>query len=135
MKYRSTYIWFLAAFLLGMLLLPASLTAQPRYQPGADEAAARASGCAACGTCGVLVATLSIAMLAVHILILVWVARDAKARGVDSPVLWLLLIVFTGLIGLIVYICVRPPGATIQCPHCHNKRLEVLAKCPHCGNT
>jgi uncharacterized membrane protein YdcZ (DUF606 family) len=34
----------------------------------------------------------------------VWVAKDSKARGMDSPAAWMLVMFFLGLIGLIVYL-------------------------------
>ena len=99
-------------------------------QPMSDEDA-QAVGCAACGG-GFLF--LIIAVFVINIAILVWVARDAKARGMDSAVLWMLLVFFTGLLGLIIYLFSRPQGNVIGCPSCNNKRLQASAKCPHCGN-
>ena len=52
----------------------------------------------------------------------------------DSSVLWMVLVMFTGLIGLIIYIFARPQGNLIQCAHCKNRRMQASAKCPHCGN-
>jgi hypothetical protein len=75
-----------------------------------------------------------IAILALNIALLVWVARDAKARSMDSAVLWMILVMFTGPIGLIIYILSRPQGNLIQCQQCNNKRLQASSKCPHCGN-
>jgi hypothetical protein len=46
--------------------------------------------------------------LAINIAILVWVYKDAQARGAE-PMLWLILVFFTGLIGLIIWLIVRPP--------------------------
>lgn len=106
------------------------LTPQEKAQQQAQAAAASA----ACGGFFLIIMVVAVAVFVLHILILVWVARDARNRGMDSPVLWLLLIVFTGFIGLIVYIFSRPSGALAQCPHCGNKRLAVLASCPHCRN-
>lgn len=40
------------------------------------------------------------------IIIAIWVYRDAEQRGM-SGALWLLIVIFTGLIGLIIYIVVR----------------------------
>jgi hypothetical protein len=91
------------------------------------------SPAAACGCLGFL-GSLIIGIIALHIAILVWVARDAKARGMDSAVLWMILVMFTGLIGLIIYLFARPQGNVIPCSHCGNKRLQVSAKCPYCGN-
>ena len=76
-----------------------------------------------------------IAILVLNIALLVWVARDAKARSMDSAVLWMILVMFTGPIGLVIYIFSRPQGNLIQCQQCQNKRLQASARCPHCGNS
>jgi hypothetical protein len=68
------------------------------------------------------------------IALLVWVAKDAKARGLDNSILWMVLVMFTSLLGLVIYLLSRPKGNLIACPRCGNKRLEASAKCPHCGN-
>jgi Phospholipase_D-nuclease N-terminal len=92
-----------------------------------------AAGLAGCAACGGGFIFLFVAIIAINVAILVWVARDAKARGMDSAILWMLLVFFTGVIGLIIYILVRPQGNMIQCPNCHNKKLQAAARCPHCG--
>ena len=132
MKFHKTCVsLFSVATALGVVFFPVIALAQVhRIDPDADAAA----GCAACGGCGLIFAILAVAILALHIVILVWVARDAKARGVDSPVLWIILVVLTGVIGLLVYIFARPQGSLVSCSHCQNKRLQASAKCPHCGN-
>ena len=61
-----------------------------------------------------------------------WVYKDAKARG-ENAVLWLIVVLLTGIIGLIIYVLVRSKGDVAPCPHCNNKRLAGLATCPHCG--
>jgi hypothetical protein len=38
------------------------------------------------------------------------VARVARARGMSGPVGWLILIFFTGIIGLIIFVLSRPTG-------------------------
>jgi len=100
-------------------------------QTTSNEDAQAALGCAACGGTFLFII---IAVIVLNIALLVWVARDAKSRGMDSSALWMMLVMFTGLIGLIIYIFSRPQGNLIQCPQCQNKRLQVSAKCPHCGN-
>ena len=51
----------------------------------------------------------------VFIFIAIWVYRDAESRGM-SGVLWLIIVLIAGLIGLIIYLVVRrdhpqgPPG-------------------------
>jgi len=95
-------------------------------------------GCAACGACGAgigVIIFIFLAILALNIALLVWVARDAKSRGMDSSVLWMILVMATGPIGLIIYIYSRPKGQLVPCPSCGNKRLEASAQCPHCGNS
>jgi len=75
-----------------------------------------------------------VVFIALGIALLVWVARDAKSRGMDSAVLWMVLVFLTNIIGLIIYIFSRPQGNLVQCASCNNKRLQASAKCPHCGN-
>ncbi|HXP15651.1 MAG TPA: PLDc N-terminal domain-containing protein [Terriglobales bacterium] len=88
---------------------------------------------AACGCLGFL-GVFVVAIVALNIAMLVWVAKDAKNRGMDNPVLWMILVMFTGIIGLVIYLCTRPSGNLVPCGHCANKRLPVSARCPHCGN-
>ena len=85
-----------------------------------------AAGCACCGTFIFIPLVISIALL-------VWVARDAKARGMDSAVLWMLLVFFLNLLGLVIYIFSRPQGNLVPCPNCGNQKLQASLKCPHCG--
>jgi hypothetical protein len=91
-------------------------------------------GCGACGSCAVFAIVIPIALLILHIALLVWVARDAKARGMDSSVGWIFLILLIGVIGLIIYLFSRPQGTLIRCTACGNNRLSVSKTCPHCGN-
>jgi len=93
-----------------------------------------AEACAACGTCmGGLIA-IPLVILALNIALLVWVARDAKARGMDNAVLWMILVMVTSVFGFIIYMFSRPQGNLVQCQHCNNMRLQASAKCPHCSN-
>ena len=98
---------------------------------GTDEGA---KACSACAHCGGFILFIFVVGIVLNIALLVWVARDAKARGMDSAVLWMMMVMVTSFIGLIVYLFSRPQGNLVQCPHCNNNRLQVLAKCPHCGN-
>ena len=50
-----------------------------------------------------------VAWLVIWILVAVWVYRDAESRGA-SGVLWLVVVILLGLIGLIIYLVVRPSG-------------------------
>lgn len=84
--------------------------------------------------CGGFFFFLVITSLALSIALLIWVARDAKNRGMDNSVMWMILVFFTHIIGFIIYIFSRPQGNLVTCPSCNNKRLQASAKCPHCGN-
>lgn len=105
----------------------------------AGEGAASCGACGACATGGGLflfiIVVIPILIVVLNIALLVWVARDAKARGMDSSVIWMILVMFTGFIGLILYTFSRPQGNVLPCPSCNNKRLEAIVKCPHCGNS
>lgn len=93
---------------------------------GGEEAA----GLACCGS----FLLLAIGTVVLNIVLLIWVARDAKSRGMDGSVLWMLLVFFTSFLGLVIYLFSRPAGMTIRCNHCGNKRLAAARTCPHCGN-
>lgn len=84
--------------------------------------------------CGGAMIALVVATFVANIVLLVWTARDAKNRGMDGAVVWMLLVFFLGPLGLIIYIFSRPKGDMMACKQCNNKRLEASAKCPHCGN-
>jgi len=103
-----------------------------KRSPGPSDAAGLA-GCGACASCAIIIPVAIIAIIVLHIALLVWVARDAKARGMDGGV-WMFVVFFTGLIGLLVFVFSRPQGNLIPCVKCSNKRLQVSAVCPHCGN-
>ncbi len=49
-----------------------------------------------------------IVLLIIEILIIRWVYKDAKRRG-KSGGLWALIVLFTGLLGIIIWLLVRPP--------------------------
>lgn len=93
--------------------------------------------CAACGACGGGIGAMVLALVGFFVLniaLLVWVARDAKSRNMDNAVLWMVLVMFTSVLGLIIYIFARPQGNLVKCPSCGNNKLRASAKCPHCGN-
>ena len=72
--------------------------------------------------------------LGIWIALAIWVYRDAKSRGMDNAVLLTAVTVITGILGLIIYLLMRPKGNLVPCPSCQKKRMEGSAKCPHCGN-
>ncbi|MFX1521688.1 MAG: zinc ribbon domain-containing protein [Promethearchaeota archaeon] len=92
----------------------------------------------------------------VAILLAVWVYRDAEKRG-ESGILWLIIVLITGIIGLIIWLIVRgdkpvissepttkvpPPPQTVQttqitdsqfCPNCGAKVQPNSVFCANCG--
>jgi Phospholipase_D-nuclease N-terminal len=118
------------AWLIGGATLLCTASSWAQNDNGAGGAGA---GCMACTGCGGTLIFIVVAFFVLSVALLVWVARDAKARGMDSSVLWMLLVFFTGLIGLVIYLLSRPQGNLVPCPNCGNKRLQASVKCPHCG--
>lgn len=72
------------------------------------------------------------------ILIAIWVYKDAEKRG-TSGALWLIIVILTGIIGLIIWLVVRPPigGHPKQsgrmCPNCGRPIPMDANICPYCG--
>jgi hypothetical protein len=95
------------------------------------ENAASAAGALIGGTCGCVVC---LVIFAVWIALAVWVYKDAKSRGMDNAMLLTIVTIITGVLGLIIYLLMRPKGNLVACPSCAKKRMEGSAKCPHCGN-
>ena len=78
----------------------------------------------------------------IAILIAIWVYKDAEKRG-SSGALWLIIVILTGIIGIIIWLVIRPPiggkkDATVdtadrRCPNC-GRQIPMDAKvCPYCG--
>lgn len=70
--------------------------------------------------------------MAINVAILVWVVKDAQARG-TSPGAWLIIVLLFGLLGLLAYMIARPKGKLVSCPECGKKKPISDAICPHCG--
>lgn len=112
---------------LPSLLAAATLLAQDE---SSNDAAGAAGAIAGMGcTCIVILVALGI-----QIALAFWVYRDAKSRGMDNAILLTVVTVFTGLLGLLLYLLMRPKGNLVPCPSCQKKRMEGSAPCPHCGN-
>jgi Phospholipase_D-nuclease N-terminal len=98
-----------------------------------QDDASNAAGAAGCFACSGFLIFIAAAAIAINVAILVWVARDAKARGMDNAILWMLVVFFLGIIGLVIYLLARPQGNMIPCPNCGNKKMQSSVRCPHCG--
>lgn len=107
------------------------------------------AGCAACGACGSGCAAMAggsvflvgsaiafvVCLVVLNIALLVFVARDAKNRKMDSSVIWMLLVMVTGPVGFLIFMLSRPQGSLVVCGDCGGSRLQASKTCPHCENS
>src|SRR5579864_5792809 len=109
-------------------------TAEQKHAREQAEKAAKEMGkaCAAGGASCVVVVIMGLVYLTVKIFVMVWAFKDATGRGDSNAILWPILIFFTSIIGLVIYLAVRPKGDMSPCPACHKQRLATLGVCPHC---
>ncbi len=90
--------------LIGSLSVPAALLAQgTTTEPSANPLAALLGG----GLCMVV----WLVSFVIGILLMIWVYKDAKARG-QNAVLWL----FFGIVALIVWLIIRPKAKVGEAP-------------------
>jgi hypothetical protein len=73
-----------------------------------------------------------LAILVVNILLLVWVAKDAQARGTSAGA-WVVIVLLFGILGLLVYLVARPKGRLVACSNCGKNKPIADPICPHCG--
>ena len=79
-----------------------------------------------------------IVVFIVIILIAVWVYKDAEKRG-SNGALWLIIVMLTGIIGIIIWLIVRPPigghpkQSERMCPNCGRPIPMDANICPYCG--
>ncbi|MBI1389210.1 MAG: hypothetical protein GC154_12255 [bacterium] len=57
----------------------------------------------------------------------------ALRRGMDTPVLWALIVLLFPCLGFYVFLGGIPRAPLILCPHCEKRRPHHLPRCPHCG--
>lgn len=69
-------------------------------------------------------------IVVIWIILAVFVYKDAERRGAEHPGLWALLVLFTGIIGLIIWFILRPNR---KCPHCGSTISAKAIVCPICG--
>ncbi len=72
-----------------------------------------------------------LAFFAYWLMTAVWVFLDASRRDNNHPALWSILTLCTNVVGLIVYLMVRPE--IIQCSECKEPIGKDYVVCPVCG--
>ncbi len=99
--------------LLGLtpLFLTVTAFAQDATDSPASDDAANAAGALAALGCGILPCILGVV---IQIALAVWVYKDATKRGMDNAVLLTVVTALTGLIGLLIYLLMRPKTPTSQ---------------------
>lgn len=100
-------------FLLSLTLLffPLMAFAQDASDSPASDDAANAAGALAALGCGIIPCILG---LAIQIGLAVWVYKDATKRGMENAVLLTVVTALTGLIGLLIYLLMRPKTPNVQ---------------------
>ena len=90
----------------------------------------------------VLLGLVILGSIALWVFLCVWVYRDANQRGMDGSI-WLIIVIFTHIIGVIIYLIVRKPETVIRtvipvtasryCIYCGNPLSEDAIFCSRCG--
>jgi len=106
LKRKAIAIWLGLFVLMSAFLLATQSSSAQNWWEEADTSPDDAFMGMACLTGALCI--LPIIWLIVCILILIWVYKDAQKRGANA-VLWLIICLFTGIIGLIIWLVVRPP--------------------------
>lgn len=124
----------MSILLLGLLtsiILSLNASASQYYDYYSDPTAWAAAGAAVCFIFVII-------WFVVFILIGIWVYKDAEKRG-KSGVLWLIIVILLGIIGIIIWLAIRPPiGGEKQepdrrCPNC-GRAIPIDARiCPYCS--
>ena len=125
--------------LLGLMILSLSVSAVIAQDPFDWESDYESAEWALLGLTGLL-CIIPILWLIIAVLIGIWVYRDAEKRG-SSGILWLIIVFITGIIGLIIWLIVRPPvggkkesmASDRRCPECGRTIPEDAKVCPYCG--
>ena len=77
----------------------------------------------------------------IWLVLAIWVYKDAEKRG-KSGILWFLIVFFLGIIGIIIWLVVRPPiggekpasaEPDRRCPNCGRGIPNDARTCPYCG--
>jgi hypothetical protein len=116
-----------ASWAAGLIVLVATLPSLHAQGPGTDSVG-QALGFVGSGR----FLLMAIAVFALNLVPLAWVARDARIRGVGQPDFWVALVLFFSVLGLVGYLIWRPWGPIAKCAHCGHNKAVALTTCPRC---
>ena len=96
---------------LTLLFFPLMAFAQDATESPASDDAANAAGALAALGCGIIPCIIGVA---IQIALAIWVYKDATKRGMENAVLLTVVTALTGLIGLLIYLLMRPKTPNVQ---------------------
>jgi len=70
-------------------------------------------------------------LLASYVLMVGYVSRDVRRRGMPAALWMLIVIIMPGGVGAVVYFLLRQPRLT-RCPHCSTEVASTYHFCPQC---
>jgi hypothetical protein len=63
----------------------------------------------------------------------IWVYLDGTKRGLERASLWALLVLFSNVVGLVVYLIARPDAELCRCARCGANMRPEWRVCAACG--
>jgi hypothetical protein len=94
---------------LRLLVSTLVLAVTPFFDLAARASSDDVKAAGGCAVCGGGLATMIILPVIIQVAFLAWVVKDARARGIESPLGWMVFVFFVPLVGILVYWFSRPP--------------------------
>ena len=145
MKHMKTIVMLLISLTL-VFVATAMVSAQDDYYDEYydDWSDGSSAPWAALGLFTGVMCIIPIIAIIIGIVLAIWVYKDAEKRD-SSGALWLIIVLITGLLGLIIWLIVRPPiggkkpntsaatSSDRRCPSCGRIIPDDARVCPYCG--
>ena len=144
MKHMKTIVMLLISLTL-VFVATAMVSAQDDYYDEYydDWSDGSSAPWAALGLFTGVMCIIPIIAIIIGIVLAIWVYKDAEKRD-SSGALWLIIVLITGLLGLIIWLIVRPPiggkktesgsaaASDRRCPSCGRTIPNDARVCPYC---